>query len=242
MSGCREVESFVPPSARSVVVILSGGVSFRAQRGIFTRLTESSIGEDEDPSLRLLRSSRQAASLMMTPTWPLHSMTPNRTTEPEIVIRRAQPADEPTLGRLGALLVKTHHDFDQRRFIAPTRQTESGYGSFLVSQLTEPKIVVLVAVVDGEVVGYTYAANEGRDWMSLRGPAGALYDIIVDPASRRHGVGRALLAATVAALESLGAPQIVLSTAVRNEAAQRLFERAGFRPTMIEMTRDADRS
>jgi RimJ/RimL family protein N-acetyltransferase len=30
----------------------------------------------------------------------------------------------------------------------------------------------------------------------------------------------------------------VLSTADRNEAAQRLFERAGFRRTMIEMTRE----
>jgi RimJ/RimL family protein N-acetyltransferase len=33
---------------------------------------------------------------------------------------------------------------------------------------------------------------------------------------------------------------VVLSTAVRNEAAQRLFARAGFRPTMIEMTRELD--
>jgi len=33
---------------------------------------------------------------------------------------------------------------------------------------------------------------------------------------------------------------VVLSTADRNAAAQRLFESAGFRRTMIEMTRDAD--
>jgi ribosomal protein S18 acetylase RimI-like enzyme len=47
-----------------------------------------------------------------------------------------------------------------------------------------------------------------------------------------------LLDATVVALEARGARQIVLSTATRNETAQRLFARAGFRPTMIEMTRD----
>jgi RimJ/RimL family protein N-acetyltransferase len=51
-----------------------------------------------------------------------------------------------------------------------------------------------------------------------------------------------LLDATLAALEGLGAPRIVLSTAVRNEPAQRLFARAGFQPTMIEMTRPARRS
>ena len=157
-----------------------------------------------------------------------------------VVIRRATRADLPALGRLGALLVETHHDFDRKRFIAATRQTAEGYASFLGSQLGEPGIVVLSAVLDGQVVGYTYAGVEGRDWMSLRGRAGVLYDIIVDPERRGRGVGRALLDATVAALKSSGAPQVVLSTADRNAPAQRLFERAGFRRTMIEMTRDLD--
>ena len=33
---------------------------------------------------------------------------------------------------------------------------------------------------------------------------------------------------------------IVLSTAARNETAQRLFESSGFRRTMVEMTRELD--
>jgi ribosomal protein S18 acetylase RimI-like enzyme len=74
--------------------------------------------------------------------------------------------------------------------------------------------------------------------MSLRGPAGVLYDIVVDPAQRGQGIGRALLEATLEALKTRGAPRVVLSTAERNEAAQRLFEGAGFRRTMIEMTRE----
>lgn len=41
-------------------------------------------------------------------------------------------------------------------------------------------------------------------------------------------------------LKDRGAPQIVLSTAEQNESAQRLFARAGFRRTMIEMTREVD--
>jgi hypothetical protein len=47
-----------------------------------------------------------------------------------------------------------------------------------------------------------------------------------------------LLDATLAALEELGAPRVVLSTAERNEPAQLLFACAGFRRTMIEMTRE----
>jgi ribosomal protein S18 acetylase RimI-like enzyme len=155
-----------------------------------------------------------------------------------IRIRPAAPADLPSLGRLGALLVQMHHEFDPQRFIAASPRTEVAYAAYLGSQLDKPNLVVLVAERDGEVLGYSYAGVEGPDYMSLRGPAGVLYDIVVDPAHRGHGVGRMLLDATLAALTARGAPRAVLSTAERNEAAQRLFERAGFRRTMIEMTRE----
>jgi len=162
------------------------------------------------------------------------------TTDSPAVIRRAAAADLPAIGRLGALLVRTHYDFDPKRFIAATPQTEHGYASFLGTQLEKPNIVILVAEREGEVRGYAYAGVEGYDYMSLRGPAGVLYDVIVDPAHREHGIGRMLLDATLAALHDRGVPRVVLSTAERNESAQRLFARAGFRPTMIEMTCELD--
>lgn len=157
-----------------------------------------------------------------------------------VTIRPANAADVRAMGRLGAVLVRTHHDFDAARFIAATPQTEHGYGSYLGSQLRNPDIVILVAEDAGEVLGYTFAGVEGHDYMSLRGPAGVLYDIVVDPAHRGRGIGRALLDATLAELNRRGAPRVVLSTAERNEGAQRLFARAGFRRTMIEMTRELD--
>lgn len=169
-------------------------------------------------------------------------MTPPATADtPPTSVRPATPSDLPSIGRLGALLVRTHHDFDPERFIPATPQTEHGYASFLGTQLEEPDALVLVAERGGEVVGYTYAGIEGLDYMSLRGPAGVLHDIVVDPNQRSHGVGRILLDATLAALEARGAPRVVLLTAQRNESAQRLFVRAGFRPTMIEMTRELSR-
>lgn len=154
------------------------------------------------------------------------------------VIRPAVPADLPAVGRLGALLVRTHHDFDPQRFIAATSRTEQGYASFLGTQLDEPNVVVFVAERDGQVIGYSYAGVEEHDRIALRGPAGVLHDIVVDPAHQGQGVGRTLLDTTLAALATRGAPRVVLSTAERNEPAQRLFTRAGFRRTMIEMTRE----
>lgn len=161
-----------------------------------------------------------------------------RRPQPAVAIRPAAPVDLKSIGRLGALLVRMHHELDPDRFIAATAGTEHAYGSFLGTQLDKPSIVVLVAEREGEVVGYTYAGVEGTDYMSLRGPAGVLYDIVVDPAHRGQGVGRVLLDVTLDALEAKGAPRVVLSTAEGNKAAQRLFARAGFRRTMIEMTRE----
>ncbi|HVX38576.1 MAG TPA: GNAT family N-acetyltransferase [Gemmatimonadaceae bacterium] len=158
------------------------------------------------------------------------------------IVRPAVAADLDAIGRLGALLVELHHEFDRDRFVPATPETRRGYASWLGSQLDEPSVIVLVAEREGRVVGYAYAGLEGRDYMTLRGPAGVLYDIIVDPAARGHGIGRRLLEATVAALEARGAPRVVLSTAERNRSAQRLFESAGFRRTMIEMTRESGQS
>jgi ribosomal protein S18 acetylase RimI-like enzyme len=157
-----------------------------------------------------------------------------------VAIRRATAADVESIGQLAAVLVRTHHDFDPQRFIAATSRTAEGYGSYLGTQLDEPDVVILAAELNGEVIGYTYAGIEGNDYMALRGPAGALYDIVVDPAHRGRGVGRLLLDATLDALRERGAPRVVLETAERNEPAQRLFEHAGFRRTMIEMTRELD--
>jgi ribosomal protein S18 acetylase RimI-like enzyme len=158
-----------------------------------------------------------------------------------VSIRRATPADMAAVGRLGALLVRLHHDLDLERFIPATPRTEKSYGSFLGTQLEDPDIIILVAEQDGAVIGYTYAGVEGTDYMSLRGPAGVLHDIVIDPNHREHGVGRMLLDATLEALKARGAKQVVLSTAENNEPAQRLFTRTGFRRTMIEMTRELDK-
>ncbi len=157
---------------------------------------------------------------------------------PAITIRAATREDAPALGRLGALLVRTHHELDPARFVAATSRTEHGYASFLGTQLAEPDVVMLVAEGPDGVLGYAYAALEGVDYMALRGPAGVLHDLVVDPGQRGQGTGRRLLDAVVAALAARGTPRVVLSTAERNEVAQRLFERGGFRRTMVEMTRE----
>ena len=144
----------------------------------------------------------------------------------------------PALGRLGASLLRLHYSFDAQRFIAPRGNVEEGYGWFLGSQLRDDEAVVLVADRAGAVVGYVYAGLEPHSWKELRDAAGFIHDIVVDESSRGGGVGNALIEAASTWLKTHGAPRVILWTAERNHAAQRLFEQAGFRRTMIEMTRE----
>jgi hypothetical protein len=100
------------------------------------------------------------------------------------LVRRATSADLSEIGRLGALLVKEHYDFDPQRFLAARPGTPEGYASFIGTQLEDQDKTVLVAGNNGVVIGYAYAAIEGYNYMVLRGPAGILHDIIVDPEHR----------------------------------------------------------
>lgn len=153
-----------------------------------------------------------------------------------IAIRPATESDLEALGRLGATLMRTHFAFDPQRFLSPGDDPEEGYAWFLGTQLAERDMVVLVAERDAHVVGYVYAGLEGLSWKELRGPAGFIHDIVVDESARGLGVARKLLDAAVAWLKQRGAPRVVLWTATQNTRAQQVFDRAGFRRTMTEMT------
>ena len=158
-----------------------------------------------------------------------------------IKIRPAAIDDQEALGRYGAALMRQHHAADPRRFIL-TDRPESGYGRFLVSRLSDPSFVVLVAELSGEVVGYVLAGLEPTSWRDLRGPCGFVHDVYVDERARRQGTGQALLSAAIAWAQSKGLAQAVLWSKSGNDAAQRLFAGLGFRPTMIEMTLDRETS
>jgi ribosomal protein S18 acetylase RimI-like enzyme len=151
-------------------------------------------------------------------------------------IRRATREDLPVLGQLGAELVRGHYEFDRDRFMAPRPHTERGYASFLGAQLEDDEVAIFVADRGGEVVGYVYAGLEPANWKELREAAGFVHDVLVTESGRRLGVASALMRHAIGWLREQGAPRVMLWTAAPNVPAQALFERLGFRRTMIEMT------
>lgn len=155
-----------------------------------------------------------------------------------LTVRPATKADARALGRMGAALARLHGVFDPERFMVPD-ELESGYEWWLSRELDNPKATVHVAERDGEVVGYCYGRLQSRDWNKLLERHGELVDLWVDAEARCGGAGEALVTAVVRWFEERGAPRVVLMSATKNEPAQRLFARLGFRYTMVEMTRES---
>ncbi len=163
--------------------------------------------------------------------------------EDTIEIRAARPEHLKAAARLAALLVRQHHAYDPLRFMS-IEPLEDGYERFLRSQVERDDIVLLVALSrrgdEETVVGYTLASLEDRDWSDLRDACGKIHDVYVDERVRMRGVASLLVEKAVASLAAMGAPRVVLMAAWRNDPARRLFTSLGFRPTMIEMTRETE--
>ena len=98
--------------------------------------------------------------------------------------------------------------------------------------------MVFVAEQDTRIIGYVYAGLEPMSWKELRGPAAFIHDVMIEEEAQGSGAGTALIDAAIAWARERGAARVMLWTAERNTKAQRLFERTGFRRTMIEMTKE----
>lgn len=157
-----------------------------------------------------------------------------------VTIRPAERRDLPALGRLGAMLMRTHYAFDPRRFLPAGDSAESGYAWFLGTVMEDPDGRVFVAEDEDGITGYVYVALEPLSWKELRGPAGFIHDVAVREETRRAGIAAQLMQVAMDWLRERGAPRVILWTAAPNHAAQNLFRRLGFRETMLEMTRELE--
>jgi ribosomal protein S18 acetylase RimI-like enzyme len=154
-----------------------------------------------------------------------------------IDIRPCRPEDLPQVSKLAASLVRLHHKWDSKRFML-IEPLEQGYHRFFSGQLADGDVVLLVAAREETIVGYIYGGMEARNWNALLDRCGAVHDIHVDESVRKQGVASKLMEAACEKLKALGAPRVVLMSAEANVEGQRLFEKLGFRRTMVEMTRE----
>jgi ribosomal protein S18 acetylase RimI-like enzyme len=94
---------------------------------------------------------------------------------------------------------------------------------------------MLVAEVDGQVVGFT---NYGAEYPPSGSNCGQLYAINLDPDHWRRGIGRALVRRVTEALRALGYDEAVLWVVPENQRARALYESEGWAADGAESTDD----
>ena len=151
-----------------------------------------------------------------------------------MLVRKATKDDARIIAELAMRLVEQHVAYDPDRFARIA--TIAGMEWFYAGQTDAENVAVLVAEVDGSVVGFAYLAYEEKNYAELAVAVTSLHDIYVDEAARHSGAGRALIDASVEVAKEFGSSNLVLHVAVKNVIANEFFEKCGFRPTMTEMT------
>jgi len=155
-------------------------------------------------------------------------------TDTPIEIRRADVRDLAILARFGLALAQLHATFDERRFLVP-EEGERRFLRFFEAELARADAVLLVAEISAAPVGYAFVRLEAASLEELRGRGAWLHDIYVAREMRARGIGGRLMEAAFDAARSLGSTSLTLGVSPQNASARALFDRMGFRPTMVEM-------
>lgn len=147
---------------------------------------------------------------------------------PSVRVRDATEHDLPELLAMWRELQDLGSPYER----SVARPSEPAVLARLRAAQEDPAVRVLVATSDYEPVGMAVLTHQ---------PFAALFDawsvhvhyLHVRVGHRRRGVGRALVAATAAHAEALGAEHVMTSVATQLRETQRFYARLGFAPLVV---------
>jgi ribosomal protein S18 acetylase RimI-like enzyme len=133
----------------------------------------------------------------------------------DVRVRLAQPGDAEALETL-----------DRATWSSMASPAPVPNGSWMFfDEKTSPEDV-LVAILDGRIVGYAKLARATS--LAASDHVRTINGLAVDDGVRRRGVGRALVEAAAAEARARGARRLTLRVLGPNVAARHLYESAGF--------------
>ncbi len=146
---------------------------------------------------------------------------------PNLVIRPALESDVDALADLVARLKRLNGEFDP--LLKPAENLLSVSKEYVKSKLASTSSVVLVAEIDGKIVGVVIGDVEDRLFYEPR-MAGVIKEFYILPEFRRRGLGKRMMNEIMDALRKKGAQMIMADFPALNEIAIEFYKKMNFRP------------
>jgi len=152
-----------------------------------------------------------------------------------VAVRPAAAADDDAL--LALVRALQAHELALFDRMIPPEQIDATYLDHLRADCAAYDGVVLVAVEDERVIGYASLMRKAFDESYDETPYTYAYigDLVVSPAARGAGVGRALIEACEAEARSSGARWLRISVLAQNAGAHALYRSAGFADHLVTL-------
>jgi GNAT superfamily N-acetyltransferase len=144
---------------------------------------------------------------------------------PTVTVRRAAKGDIPTIVELWHELQLANCGYDKRLAVKPSAQ--SWYEGFMGLQIDHDNAIVVVADLDGKVVGYGFGQVMQRPTLA-DGDCGYIADLCVAPSARGRGVGRRIFLEIRSWFFRVGIRHIEVQVVRSNPASQAFWRKMGF--------------
>ncbi|HZK07208.1 MAG TPA: GNAT family N-acetyltransferase [Bacteroidales bacterium] len=141
-------------------------------------------------------------------------------------IRKAKLQDIEQVTNYGLILLKQHSDLDP--YFVPTDAVEEVYRDFMERSLLSEDRLLLVAEIDGKIVGYAAAEIQARSPIFRIAKNGYINDVFVEEEFRKLGIAREFLTELKKWFESKGIKHVELSVLADNEVGKKTWAKFGF--------------
>jgi GNAT superfamily N-acetyltransferase len=144
-----------------------------------------------------------------------------------VQVRPADASDEESVLQLaGRLSIGVARWRDSRR-------VSEAVVSWVRASVASPEVRVLVADLDGAVVGFV-SVSVKQHWAGDRDAC--IGELVVDATHEGQGVGRALVGAAVRWAQERGLSRITLETGAANRRARQFYATLGFEEEDVRLT------
>ena len=153
-----------------------------------------------------------------------------------VEIRKACAADIEAIVELWKELTNFHLKRDPH--FKPSTTADAAFATFVGEQIEKDDSLVLVAEDGDTVVAYALAVISIRPPVFEETRYGAVYDLLVADAYRRHGIGERMVREIERWFAERSIHRIDVRVSTRNEISTRFWRRLGYEPYLETLYRE----